>query len=322
MAEKPRHILFVLVVCLTAALAFSCSKVPAGDDPGDKVEFNDTYICDVRSAVREDGFLSGDAIGVMAYYVPSGDSWESYKAEAKPDFMYNQKVSYDGRSWSYAPVMYWPQDPGACVNFYAYFPWDDGSGNDGVKVSSVTSAGEPSFVFTLNEKADKDLMVAANEGLTVSDGPVALQFQHVLGKVQFKFGVSDIGGFSYVVNKIRVLNVPKQVTYHWSDGSVDVLRTDYVVASSGEDGKGHLVNSIDPQLVEDFTMLLIPCDLKMLEVTINNEETAVIDLTGNNVKIEKGKELTISLMISLENIQFKTSITDWREGGSAEGQIK
>ena len=314
---------YLIICALALILSASCEKTETeGRRVLSPVEFEGTYTYELKSVARDSGFHDGDAIGVLGCYVPPGQDWDEYKQAAVPDFMYNQKVTYDGARWSYSPTAYWPQREGARVNFYAYYPWDDGSGNDGVKVSSVTSAGEPSFVFTLNEKADKDLMVAANEGLTVNDGPVALQFQHVLGKVQFKFGVSDVGGFSYVVNKIRVLNVPKQVTYHWSDGSVDVLRTDSVVASSGEDGKGHLVNSIDPQLVEDFTMLLIPCDLKMLEVTINNEETAVIDLTGNNVKIEKGKELTISLMISLENIQFKTSITDWRDGGSAEGQIK
>ena len=314
---------YLIACAVVLILPASCEKTETGRRGGlSPVEFDGTYKDELKSVSRDGEFHEGDAIGVLACYVPPGQDWDEYKQSAVPDFMYNQKVTYDGTKWSYSPIAYWPQNEGARVNFYAYYPWDDGTGNDGVKVSSVTSAGEPSFVFTLNEKADKDLMVAANEGLTVSDGPVDLQFQHVLGKVQFKFGVSDIGGFSYVVNKIRVLNVPKQVTYHWFDGSVDVLRTDSVVASSGEDGKGHLVNSIDPQLVEDFTMLLIPCDLKMLEVTINNEETAVIDLTGKNIKIEKGKELTISLIITLENIQFKTSITDWLEGGSAEGQIK
>ena len=317
MAEKPRHILFVLVVCLTAALVFSCSKVPAGDDPGDKVEFNDTYICDVRSAIREDGFLSGDAIGVMAYYVPSVVSWESYKAEAKPDFMYNQKVSYDGRSWSYAPVMYWPQDPGACVNFYAYFPWDVGTSQTGVKVSSKEVTGEPYFNFILNDAADVDLMVAEAEGMTA--GSVGLPFRHVLGKLRFCFKVDRQTGFSYVVNKIKVLQTPKEAEYRWDDGTFTVLSTTPVEASAGVDGSGHLIDSTEPVLVDAFTMYLMPSSLGRIQVSVNNVPSAELDLSS--VMLESGKQTTITMTINLSGIQYTTSVQPWTVVGSASGNI-
>lgn len=317
MAEKPRHILFVLVVCLTVALVFSCSKVPAGDDPGDKVEFNDTYICDVRSAIREDGFLSGDAIGVMAYYVPSGVSWESYKSGAKPDFMYNQKVTYDGSKWSYSPVMYWPQAAGASVNFYSYFPYSDGTGETGVKISSKDTAGEPFFNFILNDSADMDLMVAETEGMT--SGSVELPFRHVLGKLRFRFKVDRDSGFSYVVNKIKVLSTPKEAKYMWTDDSFTVISTTPVEASSGVDGSGYLIDSTEPVLVDAFTMYLMPSSLGQVQVSVNNEPSAELDMSS--VKIESGVQTTVTMTITLTGIKFTTSVSPWNDGGSASGNI-
>lgn len=317
MAGIFRHIILFSVVCFEAALLFSCSKVLVDVDTGDRVEFNETYISDVRSSIRDSEFISGDAFGVMAYYVPAGEDWDAYKEMAEPDFMYNQKVSYDGLSWSYAPVMYWPQDPGACVNFYAYFPWDDGTSQTGVKVSSKEVAGEPYFNFILNDAADVDLMVAEAEGMTA--GSVGLPFRHVLGKLRFCFKVDRQTGFSYVVNKIKVLQTPKEAEYRWDDGTFTVLSTTPVEASAGVDGSGHLIDSTEPVPVDAFTMYLMPGSLGWIQVSVNNVPSAELDLSS--VMLESGKQTTITMTINLSGIQYTTSVQPWTVVGSASGNI-
>ena len=67
--------------------------------------------------------------GVFAYYTPTNQ----YDAKATPNFMYNQKVTYnDGKNeWTYEPVKYWPNEYGNAaisddvdrVSFFAYAPY-------------------------------------------------------------------------------------------------------------------------------------------------------------------------------------------------------
>ncbi len=299
---------FLLAVLASA----SCQK-----DTGEAVEFRvPQYTAELepKAVVRDAGFVDGDAIGVMGYYVPAGAVWNDYKAYAKPDFMYNQRVSYNGATWSYAPKMYWPQIDGAKVNFYSYFPYGDGTSETGVKVSAKDETGEPGFKFVLNESADVDLMVASAEGCSSASGSVSLPFKHILGKLQFKFSVSNPGGFSYVVNKIHVMKTPKEADFSWDGDVFAVSETGSIEASAGEHGAGCLIDSTDPRLVEDFTMFLMPSDLGEVQVTINNEAAQIVDLSA--YKIESGKVLTISFVINLSGISFTTSIDDWDDGGT------
>ena len=67
--------------------------------------------------------------GVFAYYTAG----EQYDNNAKPNFMYNQKVTKAGTAtdWTYEPVKYWPNEYGNAaesdeidyVTFFAYAPW-------------------------------------------------------------------------------------------------------------------------------------------------------------------------------------------------------
>ena len=65
--------------------------------------------------------------GVFAYYTAG----EKYDNNAKPNFMYNQKVEKKADAWVYEPVKYWPNEYGDAavsedvdyVTFFAYAPW-------------------------------------------------------------------------------------------------------------------------------------------------------------------------------------------------------
>lgn len=88
--------------------------------------------------------LQSKGFGVFAYYTGATD-YAAGQTSTGPNFMYNQKVSYDGSSssWSYSPVKYWPNDistadggnvdnqtspaqgsaGGGKVSFFAYAPY-------------------------------------------------------------------------------------------------------------------------------------------------------------------------------------------------------
>ena len=183
-------------------------------------------------------------------------------------------------------------------------------------------SSNPAFDFTLSQNADVDLMVAVKKGHTQADGPVPLQFKHILGKLQFKFAISDQGGYSYIVNTIKVFDTPDKAHYSWVTDELTVSTDSYLpVVESGDAGSGHLVNSTDPALVEDFTMYLLPGQLGDIEVAVNNEAPKVLDMSELGLKIESGKVLTITMSISLTGIKFTTSLSDWVNGGTAQGNI-
>jgi hypothetical protein len=63
-----------------------------------------------KNGVIDNGTLraSDAGFGVFAYYT----NGESYTGSTKPDFMYNQKVTYGATNWEYSPVKYWPNEFG------------------------------------------------------------------------------------------------------------------------------------------------------------------------------------------------------------------
>lgn len=103
-----------------------------------------------------DALLKTEGAGVFAYYT-GATQWTAVETTAKPNFMYNQYIYYEGASgsWFYEPVKYWPNDfsegavdnngatgseNGGKVSFFAYAPY---SGNT-VNLNDVTYTFEPS----------------------------------------------------------------------------------------------------------------------------------------------------------------------------------
>ena len=91
---------------------------------------NGTSVNSVNASLQTEGF------GVLAYY---GDG-EPYSENSKPDFMYNQQVTYSGATWQYSPVKYWPNEFGSDaisegtdrLTFFAYAPYAEVDLNTGI----------------------------------------------------------------------------------------------------------------------------------------------------------------------------------------------
>ena len=282
------------------------------------VEFARDNVVVTRGTDNSEYFRQGDAFGVMAYYVPPA-AVDTYMDSAKPDFMYNTEVSYNGSQWLYSPIMYWPQKDGAHVNFYAYFPYSSDSGENGITVSSSSHQGYPSFDFELSQSANVDLLVAEAKECTAEDGSVALNFRHLLSKVQFRFKVSNEDGFSYVVNQIKIMDVPQTGTYAWPDEGITFNSSPVINVLAGDGGEDHLVDTTNPILIEDFTVYLPPGELGQIEILLNNEAPQTLDYSG--LTLIPGKMLTITIEIGLTGIQFTTTVTNWVNGGKASGNI-
>ena len=118
-------------------------------------------------------FVSSDRIGVFAYNDNS----------RTPDFMNNQTVTFDGSTWTYSPIKYWPASEGSRLSFYAYFPQEE-YGNS-VSINAQNSE-RPVLIYTCRD-SKTDLLTAISENLTYSKRPVCLQFEHQLVQIRFRF---------------------------------------------------------------------------------------------------------------------------------------
>ena len=116
--------------------------------------------------------IGTNGFGVFAYYTMG----EKYDANAKPNFMYNQKVTCTGKAtegtlWSYEPVKYWPNEFGNAaisdevdyVTFFAYAPWTKIEPTTGeVDVTEITDAAQ-------KDKAQKYNIISVNKNTATGD---------------------------------------------------------------------------------------------------------------------------------------------------------
>lgn len=159
--------------------------------------------------------LQSTGFGVFAY-----ENAGTYAAGLKPNFMYNQEVTYSSSAWSYSPIKYWPnqiaanagtdsQSPAAVsaaahtVSFFAYAPYvSAASGTEGITAMSANSdTGDPTLTYKVSDDLDKnvDLVWGTSNGAvwnnvaggtnTVAEGLPYLNLQKpAIGtKVNFKF---------------------------------------------------------------------------------------------------------------------------------------
>jgi len=160
------------------------------------------------------GIPVGQSMGVYAYL--HNTETRNYSADI-PNFMFNQQATSqdDAEPFSYTPLKYWPNDENSKVSFIAYFPYSNGTADDGtnhdIASTGVTpqlannGTGLPTFNFTVKDNVDDqvDFLVSEvvpnlpktrdTEGdphqpfndLTIYDR-VPFLFKHMTAKVEFR----------------------------------------------------------------------------------------------------------------------------------------
>lgn len=89
--------------------------------------------------------IQTSGFGVLAYYTEQAD----FANTNKPNFMWNQKVTYSNSAWSYTPVKYWPTKVKDKVSFFAYAPYVENGNNNGIVLSGNSETGAPTATITL-----------------------------------------------------------------------------------------------------------------------------------------------------------------------------
>ena len=233
---------FYFAIVAVAALA-SCSSDDATTEKGVAPMANEginfgVYTPNVtRSTIETNETVQQNGFGVFAFSQMQEPIASFSKANYLPNFMYNQKVTYNGTDWTYEPIKYWPNNDGALVSFYAYAPYfqefnedkftftpesnDYSKENTTIDKKNVRlvlgyDAMGPAIEYTRSAIATEgvDLLWGAQKGITDPKAPVNLEKQKIDEKIEFVFKHAmsrlhfnvQVWGDEYSVNKPDVNN--------------------------------------------------------------------------------------------------------------------
>ena len=252
-------------------------------------------------------FTSGDAIGVFA----------DHNNSTTPNFMNNQKVTFDGSNWTYEPVKYWPSDEEDKVDFYGYYPY----GNKNIKIQATTSR---SSLIYVSKQADTDVLAAVSQGQSFTNNgrTVQLSFVHLLAKVNYTF--TSASAKNHPVIHAMKYEIPSEGTCHFTlPLSFDVVSdTKYELERFVSKSEGVVIDEPKKQ-IEEFTAYVLPCSISEFSVSINN--IFVKYKPALAVTLKAGCQYTINFVISGDEDSsfFITSYSLWEtDGQTHEGELK
>lgn len=187
---------------------------------------------DITTTTLTTGKHKNDGFGVMAYMKGTNGATDCYTGDnwnnEKPNFMYNQQVTYSTDHWTYSPVKFWPNDfstgnvdakqgeagedynatgsvNSGKVSFFAYAPY--------VAIQDYSATPATDLGTTVNS-AFKTYVSSENP----SDGIVAISSNAYTGEPQVKYVLSNAS----LTNAVDLLwGVRPANTYTLADGGSD-----------------------------------------------------------------------------------------------------
>lgn len=163
------------IIAVTAAL-MSCQKegrtdLPVQDDG--QIRFEMGMASTKASATS---FESGDEVALYAVEYASADAPE---LQIAGNYLNNERLTYDGTSWSAANTLYWSD---VACDFYAIYPYMDLTSVDEHYFEIEADQNTAETAEELGGYEASDLLWAKAENVSKSDGAVSLQFKHMMSK--------------------------------------------------------------------------------------------------------------------------------------------
>lgn len=273
-------------------------------------------------------FVSGDKIGVFAYYLPNGVT----AITGEPDFMYNQEMTFNGTDWIYSPIKYWPNNQGDQLAFWAYYPY----GVDRLTYSINPETKLPNLI--IDGCYGTDVLVAdlISESKSAIDNKVTLSFRHIMAKLCVQIEVPD-----FLDKDIPPVTVEvKEIWHHEfanygtfvgfdNDGTpqwVDV--SDKMVSIS--DKKNYTINTGETIILDEITTYYPPSivdNITLVYRILDSEGNIIKDYpsgygeviipVGKGFEIKAGQETTLTIRMNIygiDNVETSTRpIAEWRE---------
>lgn len=185
----------LLYSALVGLSVLSCSKMdPVADS--NLIGFKFAYPATKATA---SAFESGDMVSIYAVENANG---QSMPLQVGGNYINNEKVIYDGSSWSSARSLYWSDNP---CDFYALYPYQP----------DIKSIERYPFSLAVDQNGDgyeqSDLLYGYMEGVGKDDGSVDITFGHIMSKL--------------IVNVVKGSkfegNIPDDIVVHIYNTNVD-----------------------------------------------------------------------------------------------------
>lgn len=233
---KKKQLAYLLLAGLLAA---SCQQeeLPGGGELSDSaIIFTSDYA--VSRSIAKTTFSQGDKVGVLGYCLDENErygesDWNTKKLFVKPDVFYNQELTFDGTGlWGYSynnqGLRKWYDNPKYQYSFFAYYPYakvdkdneykgtikiGENEKNMGtIQLSSADAVSDPVLTYTMPHSGSRstdeldrtqtpDLMVAYNIDRTSGEGPVKMDFRHLLCGMEFE--VNNFTEQDVVISKLQ-----------------------------------------------------------------------------------------------------------------------
>ncbi len=216
---------FMGLIACAALTMTGCSNdeinAPQQSQGNNAIEFS-TYLGrnaqGSRGTETSNTSIQTSGFGVLAYYTEQADFANADKP--KPNFMWNQKVTYSNSAWSYTPVKYWPTKVGDKVSFFAYAPYVEGGDANGIVLSKNNATGAPTATITLPDDPSKTIdFVAAvqmnktHDNSATANNNVSFTLKHEMTRVKVQAKL-DKSVYSDTDAKHKTFVVIKNVTFN------------------------------------------------------------------------------------------------------------
>ena len=151
-----RFLILMTAATLVAACSNDADEVESGYVPSNNAiafdaNTDDELTTRASGEINDNTTLQATSIGVFGSYT---GALKYENTTVSPDFMYNEKVTYESGKWTYRPVKYWPNDSREYVSFFAYAPYVENpqSNTEGIiDMSKLYDLGDPWVNYRIAE---------------------------------------------------------------------------------------------------------------------------------------------------------------------------
>lgn len=181
-----RIIRMAAFACTLSFLAGCTARLDPAESNSNPISFNAGSAL-LRDDATKAAYPAGTSFGVFAYK----GTWNN---NLTPGFMFNVEVAYDGTSYTYSPVRFWPAVTEK-LNFWAYSPYSASpvlykAGT--TTAFSSTTKGIPDIQYTADGQTDFLVSdIVKNQTKNSNSGLVVMPFNHALSKVDVTVNKDD-----------------------------------------------------------------------------------------------------------------------------------
>lgn len=292
-------------------------------------------------------FDKGNKFISYAWFLENGKTWDAKSAEAQA-YIQGARIAYNTTddAWkAEGATYYWPKQ-----GSLTFFAWTDNTNSPTQTLAGCAEDKGITFTaYSAFDNKNKDLLVAdiakdmdGKNNLTAHQGwkpGVPTVFRHVLSNLAFTIKTNgNYTGATYSLNSIKLKNIRTKGNY--AQGSPAATAAENVWTDNGDvkampvftSAAGQSVSSTAALLTptgDDFSIVLpqkftdaTPIIEIVYTITTNYTGTAVVETVTETKPLKdiytegwvSGKKYTLNIKLSLNEIYWDPSVTDWENG--------